>query len=76
MNKNIKLCKDCKFSKGHKDFLKCHHPNNLILSRSNGEVEQRYEYCDTLRLFGLLSYIPFQPFNNCGKNGRWFQSKD
>ena len=75
MSKNIKLCKDCKFSDGYGEFLKCNAKENLIEDLTTGNLRRRWTFCSSHREMGAICcYLP--PFTSCGSHGRWFQTKN
>jgi hypothetical protein len=76
MNNDIKLCKDCKFVKRNLvdlfffldsyRFAKCTHPSAIMNPNSDYYVTGNagdYYYCSTQRDY------------ECGKQGKYFQSK-
>ncbi len=74
MKSNNKLCIDCKFSSGgDKEYLTCHHPNNILIDKVTGDNDYRFKYCSSHRndnsiLIGLF-------IGTCGNRGRWFEPK-
>jgi hypothetical protein len=68
----MKLCKDCKYSKGVAISMECWHPKNLKIDHSTGDKTQRLIYCSTLRNQDYFTAIMLK---YCGKSARWFEPK-
>ena len=69
----MKLCINCKYSKGSNELLNCTAPKNLITNLTTGESKPRWKCCTTHRNMDLLdSYLA----QGCGKQARWFKSKE
>jgi hypothetical protein len=66
----VKLCKDCKYSKGEYIFgfpeLVCLHPYYINLSTGNG-----HKSCFAIRHLSLFSWWPW----SCGHKGRFWEPK-
>lgn len=67
----LKICKNCKYFQRFV-FLRrissqCVHPNNMDINLVTGKPQPRRTFCASLRQTNLE--------NECGENGRWYESK-
>ena len=69
----MKLCKDCKHSRGVTPYQECWHPKNMKPDHSIDELIQRWKYCSTLRKTG---WFESRFFNYCGRSARWFEPRE
>lgn len=81
----MKLCKDCKHSRGNDRFMECHAPQNVdkttyithaaVLGEDivDESTRLRWAYCNTQRTGGWLSNLIT---NSCGERARWFEPKE
>ena len=77
INKDERLCRDCKWCKEPGEFAKCYHPKNTrnISAKYTGFTERvslNINYCSTHREAG---WIHCRMAGSCGKEGRWWEAK-
>lgn len=65
----MNICADCKHSQGKGDYMKCAHPNNMVISFVTGESSMDIPHCLVQRM-GMGG----EP-RLCGEEGRWFEPK-
>ena len=72
----MKLCKDCKHSRGDGHFMECHAPQNVAgPDPVMGKIKLRWRYCGLHRTGQYVGWFDCRLTNVCGKEGRWFAPK-
>ncbi|QTO46340.1 hypothetical protein [Burkholderia latens] len=71
----MKFCKDCKH-RGDGDI--CNAPKNMKtqydIVTGKEEIVREWTYCSTHRLHPGILYVTM--FKQCGRRGRWFETKE
>jgi len=70
----MRLCKDCKWSSTpNTTFSNCNNPKNIMVDIVTGSQKRKWDYCSTQRLHNRFdSWL----VGECGKIGRWWETKE